>query len=235
MAALEELESAYAKGEDAIQRFRPSWRSACELCRPADAALFFAQRLTRASGRREDLSEARRPAAHRRAQDQQLPRAGAAGASAWARSASSPRPAQDSMAWRRRLSARCSGLNASCTWATEDMRRQELNVFRMRLLGAEVRGVSNPASRTLKDAINEAMRDWVTNVAHHALPAGSGAGRASVSARWCAIFIASSARSARADPEGGRQTAGCASSPAWAVARMRSGYFTSSSGIRRRN
>jgi tryptophan synthase beta chain len=43
------------------------------------------------------------------------------------------------------------------------MRRQELNVFRMRLLGAEVRGVS-AGSATLKDAINEAMRDWVTNV-----------------------------------------------------------------------
>ncbi len=46
---------------------------------------------------------------------------------------------------------------------TEDMRRQELNVFRMRLLGAEVRGVE-AGQRTLKDAINEAMRDWVTNV-----------------------------------------------------------------------
>jgi tryptophan synthase beta chain len=46
---------------------------------------------------------------------------------------------------------------------TEDMRRQELNVFRMRMLGAEVRGVSS-GSRTLKDAINESMRDWVTNV-----------------------------------------------------------------------
>jgi tryptophan synthase beta chain len=45
----------------------------------------------------------------------------------------------------------------------EDMRRQELNVFRMRLLGAEVREV-NGGSRTLKDAISEAMRDWVTNV-----------------------------------------------------------------------
>ncbi len=46
---------------------------------------------------------------------------------------------------------------------TQDMQRQELNVFRMRLLGAEVRGVES-GSRTLKDAINEAMRDWVTNV-----------------------------------------------------------------------
>jgi tryptophan synthase beta chain len=45
----------------------------------------------------------------------------------------------------------------------EDMHRQELNVYRMRMLGAEVRGVSS-GSRTLKDAINEAMRDWVTNV-----------------------------------------------------------------------
>ena len=46
---------------------------------------------------------------------------------------------------------------------TEDMRRQALNVFRMRLLGSEVRPVE-AGSRTLKDAINEAMRDWVTNV-----------------------------------------------------------------------
>ncbi len=45
----------------------------------------------------------------------------------------------------------------------EDMARQEPNVFRMRLLGARVEGVSS-GSRTLKDAINEAMRDWVTNV-----------------------------------------------------------------------
>jgi tryptophan synthase beta chain len=44
-----------------------------------------------------------------------------------------------------------------------DMARQELNVLRMRLLGAEVRGVSS-GSKTLKDAISEAMRDWVTNV-----------------------------------------------------------------------
>jgi tryptophan synthase beta chain len=46
----------------------------------------------------------------------------------------------------------------------EDMRRQRLNVFRMRMLGAKVQSVTN-GSRTLKDAISEAMRDWVTNVA----------------------------------------------------------------------
>jgi len=59
----------------------------------------------------------------------------------------------------------CALLGFQCVvyMGTEDMRRQELNVFRMKLLGAEVRGV-NSGSRTLKDAINEAMRDWVTNV-----------------------------------------------------------------------
>lgn len=56
------------------------------------------------------------------------------------------------------------GLECVIYMGTEDMRRQELNVFRMRLLGAEVRGV-DAGSRTLKDAINEALRDWVTNVA----------------------------------------------------------------------
>jgi tryptophan synthase beta chain len=59
----------------------------------------------------------------------------------------------------------CALLGFECAvyMGTEDMRRQELNVFRMRLLGAEVRGVDS-GSCTLKDAINEAMRDWVTNV-----------------------------------------------------------------------
>lgn len=55
------------------------------------------------------------------------------------------------------------GLECVVYMGTEDMRRQALNVFRMKLLGAEVRGVDT-GSRTLKDAINEALRDWVTNV-----------------------------------------------------------------------
>jgi tryptophan synthase beta chain len=55
------------------------------------------------------------------------------------------------------------GLSCTIYMGTEDMERQRLNVFRMRLLGAEVMGVDS-GSRTLKDAINEAMRDWVTNV-----------------------------------------------------------------------
>ncbi|TAJ22717.1 MAG: tryptophan synthase subunit beta, partial [Nitrospirae bacterium] len=55
------------------------------------------------------------------------------------------------------------GLTCEIYMGTEDMERQSLNVFRMRLLGATVTGV-DAGSRTLKDAINEAMRDWTTNV-----------------------------------------------------------------------
>src|SRR3984957_18503708 len=59
----------------------------------------------------------------------------------------------------------CARLGLDCIvyMGDEDMRRQRLNVFRMRLLGASVVPVTN-GSRTLKDAISEAMRDWVTNV-----------------------------------------------------------------------
>jgi len=56
------------------------------------------------------------------------------------------------------------GLDCVVYMGSQDMRRQALNVFRMQLLGAEVREV-DAGSRTLKDAINEALRDWVTNVA----------------------------------------------------------------------
>ena len=61
--------------------------------------------------------------------------------------------------------AACALLGLECVvyMGTEDMRRQAPNVFRMRLLGAEVREV-DAGSRTLKDAVNEAIRDWVTNV-----------------------------------------------------------------------
>ena len=55
------------------------------------------------------------------------------------------------------------GLDCVVYMGTEDMRRQAPNVFRMKLLGAEVREVRG-GSRTLKDAVNEAIRDWVTNV-----------------------------------------------------------------------
>ncbi|XSG75596.1 tryptophan synthase subunit beta [Herpetosiphon llansteffanensis] len=58
----------------------------------------------------------------------------------------------------------CALLGLQCVvyMGTEDMERQKPNVFRMRLLGADVRGV-NTGAKTLKDAVNEAMRDWVSN------------------------------------------------------------------------
>jgi tryptophan synthase beta chain len=72
----------------------------------------------------------------------------------------------------------CALFGFDCTvyMGEEDMRRQRLNVFRMRLLGAKVVAVTN-GSRTLKDAISEAMRDWVMNVAttHYLLGSALGA------------------------------------------------------------
>src|ERR1700758_3463675 len=72
----------------------------------------------------------------------------------------------------------CALLGMECViyMGDVDMERQELNVLRMRLLGAEVRGVS-AGSKTLKDAISEAMRDWVTNVrtTHYLLGSALGA------------------------------------------------------------
>ena len=72
----------------------------------------------------------------------------------------------------------CAHFGFKCViyMGAEDMRRQALNVFRMRLSGAEVRGVES-GSKTLKEAINEAMRDWVTNVrdTHYILGSALGA------------------------------------------------------------
>ncbi len=84
------------------------------------------------------------------------------------------------MEWQRRLLRRCSGFECEIYMGTEDMQRQALNVFRMRLLGATVTGV-DAGSRTLKDAISEAMRDWTTNIrtTHYIL--GSVLGAASLS------------------------------------------------------
>ena len=61
--------------------------------------------------------------------------------------------------------AMCAKMGFECViyMGEEDMRRQSLNVYRMRLCGAEVRGVS-AGQKTLKEAVNEAMRDWVTNI-----------------------------------------------------------------------
>ena len=71
----------------------------------------------------------------------------------------------------------CAKLGLECIiyMGEEDIHRQSLNVFRMKLMGAEVRPVSS-GSRTLKDAINEAIRDWVTNVGNTHYLLGSAVG-----------------------------------------------------------
>ena len=73
--------------------------------------------------------------------------------------------------------AMCAKMGFECViyMGEEDMRRQALNVYRMRLCGAEVRGVT-AGQKTLKEAVNEAMRDWVTNVRHTHYIIGSALG-----------------------------------------------------------
>ena len=120
----------------------------------------------------------------------------------------------------------CALLGMECVvyMGEEDMRRQELNVFRMRLLGAEVRGVSS-GSKTLKDAINEAMRDWVTNVrtTHYLLGCVLGAHPYPMMVRDFHRVIGR--RSAPPDSGEGRPPARRRSSPVSAAARNAIGAF----------
>src|SRR5205814_6034129 len=101
----------------------------------------------------------------------------------------------------------CALLGFQCVvyMGTEDMRRQELNVFRMRLLGAEVRGVDSGAC-TLKDAINEAMRDWSTNVrtTHYLLGSVLGAHPYPMMVRDFHAVIGEEARAQMLGQHGGR-------------------------------
>ena len=88
----------------------------------------------------------------------------------------------------------CALLGLECVvyMGTEDMRRQEPNVQRMRLLGAEVRGV-DAGARTLKEAVSAAIRDWVANVGVDALRDRLVRRARAVSRRWCATSSAGSA------------------------------------------
>ena len=161
MAALEELERAYEKAK----RDRGFQRRLDELLRTyagRPTPLFFARRLTAKLGgakiylKREDLLHT---GAHKINN--------CLGQGLLAERMGKRRIIAETGAGQHGVATAtvCALLGFECIvyMGTEDMRRQELNVFRMRLLGAEVRGVES-GSRTLKDAINEAMRDWVTNV-----------------------------------------------------------------------
>lgn len=161
MAALEELEAAYAEAQaDAAfgAELDELLRNYCGRPTP----LYFAKRLTEMCGgakiylKREDLLHT---GAHKINN--------ALGQGLLARRMGKQRIIAETGAGQHGVATAtvCALLGLECViyMGEEDMRRQELNVYRMRLLGAEVRGVG-AGSATLKDAINEAMRDWVTNV-----------------------------------------------------------------------
>ena len=161
MAALEELEAAYEKAKR-DRKFQARLSELLKTFAGRPTPLFFAQRLTKKLGgakvylKREDLLHT---GAHKI--NNCLGQALLAERMRKRRIIAETGAGQHGVA----TATVCALFGFECVvyMGTEDMRRQELNVFRMRLLGAEVRGVDS-GSRTLKDAINEAMRDWVTNV-----------------------------------------------------------------------
>jgi tryptophan synthase beta chain len=161
VAALDELEHAYEEAKaDAAFQAELNLLLADYAGRPTP--LYFAKRLTESLGgakiylKREDLLHT---GAHKINN--------ALGQGLLARRMSKKRVIAETGAGQHGVAtaSACALLGLDCVvyMGDVDMERQELNVKRMRLLGAEVRGVSS-GSKTLKDAISEAMRDWVTNV-----------------------------------------------------------------------
>jgi tryptophan synthase beta chain len=161
MAALSELESEYEKAKK-DSKFRNRLTELLTTFAGRPTPLFFARRLTKELGgakiylKREDLLHT---GAHKINN--------CLGQALLVERMSKRRIIAETGAGQHGVATAtvCALFGFECVvyMGTEDMRRQELNVFRMRLLGAEVRGV-NSGSCTLKDAINEALRDWVTNV-----------------------------------------------------------------------
>jgi tryptophan synthase beta chain len=161
MAALEELEQAYAAA-NADPAFHAELDDLLHHYCGRPTPLYFARRMTEQLGgakiylKREDLLHT---GAHKINN--------ALGQGMLARRMGKRRVIAETGAGQHGVATAtvCALFGMECViyMGEEDMRRQELNVFRMRLLGAEVRCVTT-GSRTLKDAINEAMRDWVTNV-----------------------------------------------------------------------
>jgi tryptophan synthase beta chain len=161
MAAHTELEAAYAEARR-DERFQIEFDRLLRHYVGRPTPLYFAENLTRELGgariyiKREDLAHT---GAHKINN--------ALGQALLARRMGKPRIIAETGAGQHGVATAtvCAMLGFSCTvyMGAEDVRRQALNVFRMKLLGAEVRPVE-AGSRTLKDAINEALRDWVTNV-----------------------------------------------------------------------
>ena len=161
VAALDDLDRALRRGAGRSCVLGGARRAAGRVRGPAVADLRGPAPLR--GGRRAGAPQARGPEPHRRPQDQQHGRPGAARAGAWASAASSPRPARGSTASRPPRCAPASGSSAWCTWArrTWPARRSTCTACDC---SARRWSRSSPGTRTLKDATNEALRDWVTNV-----------------------------------------------------------------------
>ena len=161
MPALDELETAYQETKQ-DQSFWAEFDALCRDYSGRPTPLYFAERLTRHCGgaqiflKREDLLHT---GAHKINN--------ALGQGLLARKMKKRRIIAETGAGQHGVAAAtiCAKLGLDCVvyMGEEDIRRQALNVFRMKLLGAELRPVSF-GTKTLKDAINEAIRDWVTNV-----------------------------------------------------------------------
>jgi len=161
MPALDELETAYEEAKR-DSSFWAEFDSLCHDYSGRPTPLYFAERLTRHCGgaqiflKREDLLHT---GAHKINN--------ALGQGLLARRMKKQRIIAETGAGQHGVAAAtiCAKLGLDCVvyMGEEDIQRQALNVFRMKLLGTELRPVSS-GTKTLKDAINEAIRDWVTNV-----------------------------------------------------------------------
>jgi tryptophan synthase beta chain len=161
MPAIHELEQAY-RAAKRDRRFQQEFRECLKHFVGRPTPLFFAERLTKTLGgakiylKREDLCHT---GAHKINNT--------VGQALLTRRMKKKRVIAETGAGQHGVAvatvAAKFGLEAEIYMGTEDMERQALNVFRMRLLGSKVTGV-DAGSRTLKDAISEAMRDWTTNV-----------------------------------------------------------------------
>jgi tryptophan synthase beta chain len=161
MSALEELESAYREAQTDVE-FQEELRSLSHRYVGRPTPLYYARSLTTELGgariylKREDLAHT---GAHKINN--------ALGQGLLAKRMGKNRIIAETGAGQHGVATAtvCAMLKQECIvyMGEEDIHRQSLNVFKMRLLGAEVRSVKS-GSRTLKDAINEAIRDWVTNV-----------------------------------------------------------------------
>jgi len=161
IVALEELEDAYKKLEEDLE-FKRALQNYLSKYAGRPTPLYYAENLTKKVGG---------PKIYLKRED--LPHGGAhkinntLGQALLARRMGKRRVIAETGAGQHGVATAMAcavlGLKAEIYMGTEDIKRQRLNVFRMKLLGADVHPVKS-GSKTLKDAINEALRDWVTNV-----------------------------------------------------------------------